>query len=325
MAAGVSVFDELKRFGVKATEGENVKRIPIDDLTPNSKQPRKKIGNLESLIASIEEKGIIEPLIVRPKGVQYEIIAGERRWRAAQQAKGIDDVPCIVVDVDDTEALELGLVENLQREDLNPIEETEGIVALLNLRLKDVEGFGHYNQGALSVLKRMEDFKYNKVRDNVVPKIEEVVETTFQSISINWQTFLSHRVPLLSLPEDLKGALIDFKDFKPAHAREIAKIDDPEIRKQLMEKVITDDMGVRQLKETVLAFQKKLGELPVREKVRGGFITIKELPNLKIKPKKKGLLIEVNLKNADLVETLRSLLTLAEQGKLQKFAKRAPV
>ncbi|MDR1190882.1 MAG: ParB/RepB/Spo0J family partition protein [Verrucomicrobiales bacterium] len=110
-----------------ATAGEQVREVGIDEVRPGDWQPRKSFdeAQLTDLAASIKENGIIQPLLVRQTGGQFEIIAGERRWRAAQRA-GLARVPVLVRQAADLEALELALVENLQRSDLNPIEEAEG-------------------------------------------------------------------------------------------------------------------------------------------------------------------------------------------------------
>jgi ParB family transcriptional regulator, chromosome partitioning protein len=103
--------------------------VPIDQLDPNPDQPRQVMGDLSELMASIAEKGILEPLVVRPRGDRFQIVAGERRYHAAVQV-GLRDLPVVVRDVDDTEVVELGLIENLQRKDLTPFEEAEALHAL---------------------------------------------------------------------------------------------------------------------------------------------------------------------------------------------------
>jgi ParB family chromosome partitioning protein len=106
--------------------------IPLDRLEPNPQQPRVEIGDLEELTASIREKGVLEPLLVRPSqvGGRFMIISGERRYRAAREA-GLHEVPCIEMDVDDRAVAEIALIENLQRKDLTPYEEAEGLLALI--------------------------------------------------------------------------------------------------------------------------------------------------------------------------------------------------
>ncbi|MBN2399303.1 MAG: ParB/RepB/Spo0J family partition protein [Candidatus Aminicenantes bacterium] len=113
------------------------RNIPIEKLIANQLQPRKDMGDLSELAKSIREKGIIEPVIVRPKDGHYEIIAGERRFRAAQEA-GMSEIPCIEHDIPDNEALELSIVENIQRKDLNVFEQ-----ALSIMSLSDIYGYNH--------------------------------------------------------------------------------------------------------------------------------------------------------------------------------------
>ena len=109
------------------------RRVPIEHLKHNPRNPRRNFADaeLEELAASVRERGIIQPIVVRHAraGEGYEIIAGERRWRAAQRA-GLHDVPVVVLDVSDGEALELAIIENIQRADLNPLEEAAGYQAL---------------------------------------------------------------------------------------------------------------------------------------------------------------------------------------------------
>ncbi len=106
---------------------------PVEDLKPHHQQPRKTFNDakMAELVASIREKGVIQPLVVRHTGDHYQIIAGERRWRAAQKA-GLKEVPVVIQDVSEDWALEMALIENIQREDLNPIEEAEAYRNLMN-------------------------------------------------------------------------------------------------------------------------------------------------------------------------------------------------
>ena len=113
-----------------ASAGAPVGRlVPIDQVDPNPDQPRQAMGDLAELISSVTEKGIIEPLVVRQRGPRYQIIAGERRYHAAVQA-GLHELPVVIRDVDDGEMLELALVENIQRKDLTPFEESEAMQSL---------------------------------------------------------------------------------------------------------------------------------------------------------------------------------------------------
>ncbi len=114
------------------TEGDSLLEVGVGDIEPNPNQPRKSFSStaLDELAASIRASGIIQPVVVRRQGAGYQLVAGERRWRAARQA-GLDRIPAIVREVTDAESLELALVENLLREDLNPMEEAEAFDKLL--------------------------------------------------------------------------------------------------------------------------------------------------------------------------------------------------
>src|SRR5213596_3681594 len=122
--------------------GERVHQISLTSIMPSALQPRKNFGHeaLQELIDSIRQHGIIQPLIVRQAGTRFELIAGERRWRAAQEI-GLASVPAMVRTANDLEVLELSLIENLQRADLNPIEEAQGYARLVNefgMRQEDI-------------------------------------------------------------------------------------------------------------------------------------------------------------------------------------------
>jgi len=120
--------------------GAGVTRLPLELIRPNPNQPRRRFRPeaLSELVESIREKGLLQPLLVRPKGEGYELVAGERRYRAALEA-GLREVPVLIRDLTDREALELALVENLQREDLSPVEEALGYRRLLEMGLTQEE------------------------------------------------------------------------------------------------------------------------------------------------------------------------------------------
>ena len=122
--------DEHYVDALAASAGTPVGRlVPIEQIDPNPNQPRQVMGDLSELIASITEKGVIEPLLVRQRGDRLQIIAGERRYQASVQA-GLRELPVVIRDVDDTEVIELALIENLQRKDLTPFEEAEALHGL---------------------------------------------------------------------------------------------------------------------------------------------------------------------------------------------------
>ena len=122
--------DEHYVEALNASAGAPLGRLlPIEQLDPNPTQPRQAMGDLSELMASIAEKGIIEPLVVRQRDSRFQIVAGERRYQAAVQL-GLREVPVVIRDADDHEAIELALVENLQRKDLTPFEEADALQAL---------------------------------------------------------------------------------------------------------------------------------------------------------------------------------------------------
>ena len=126
MRADSHYVDELTR-----RSGRHIgSMLPLEFIEPNSEQPRTQLGNIEELAASVREKGVLEPILVRQLGPnRYQIISGERRYRAASLA-GLDEIPAIELDVDDKEQLEIALIENIQRKDLTAFEEAEGLAVL---------------------------------------------------------------------------------------------------------------------------------------------------------------------------------------------------
>jgi len=133
----------------KTERARSQRRVPVEFLRPNPRNPRRNFSEaeLDELASSLRERGIIQPIVVRPvRGAtdKFEIIAGERRWRAAQRA-GLHDVPIVSVEVTDDEALQLAIIENVQRSDLNAIEEASGYLALIN-------DFGHNHDEVAKVV-----------------------------------------------------------------------------------------------------------------------------------------------------------------------------
>lgn len=149
------------------TTGRGLRRIPIDRIGPNPEQPRRQFAAaaLTDLAASIREKGVIQPLIVRPdptKSEYYQIVAGERRWRAAQQAQ-LHELPVIVRDFDDTETLEVAIIENVQRADLNAMEEALGYRQL-------IDRFGHTQDKVAQALGKSRSHIANMMRLLALPE-----------------------------------------------------------------------------------------------------------------------------------------------------------
>lgn len=114
------------------SKGPQIRMIPLDRIEPNPQQARNELGDISELVASVKNRGVLEPILVRPKDGRYEIIAGERRYMASQKA-GIDEIPSIILDVEDAAAMEISLIENLQRKDLDVFEEADGLKALAEI------------------------------------------------------------------------------------------------------------------------------------------------------------------------------------------------
>lgn len=218
--------------------------VPLSVLVP-SPQPRRRFENLEALAQSIREKGVLQPLLVRPLGDgRYAIVAGERRYRAAKMA-GLAEVPVRVLDLSEKEARLLALVENLQREDLNPYEETLGVLELLS------EELGKTREEVVGLLERMRKEKRGVVARNVAGTPEaQKVEAVFKALGrMTWETFVRHRLPLLGLPEDLRAALEEGA-LPYTAALELKKVKDPEARARLLEEA-KGGLSLRELKARV--------------------------------------------------------------------------
>ncbi|HEV2786258.1 MAG TPA: ParB/RepB/Spo0J family partition protein, partial [Solirubrobacteraceae bacterium] len=130
---GRGLAEILRVSGTPAVAGDDLRNIPVELIVSNPRQPRRSFDEaaLEALAGSLRERGVLQPVLVRPvAGGTYELVAGERRWRAAQIA-GLESVPALVRDRDDAETLEAALIENMAREDLNPVEEARACAALV--------------------------------------------------------------------------------------------------------------------------------------------------------------------------------------------------
>ena len=224
--------------------GREVVTVPLEALVP-SPQPRRRFENLEALAESIRERGVLQPLLVRPLGDgRYAIVAGERRYRAAKMA-GLAEVPVRVLDLPEKEARLLALVENLQREDLNPYEETLGVLELLS------EELGKTREEVVALLHRMRDEARGRVPRNVSGSPEaRKVEEVFRALArMTWESFVRTRLPLLGLPEDLRAALEEGAIPYTA-ALELKKVKDLEARARLLEEA-KGGLSLRELRARV--------------------------------------------------------------------------
>jgi ParB family chromosome partitioning protein len=176
-----------------------IRNIPISKIIPNVLQPRKDFGDITELSKSIKEKGIMEPILVRPKNGQFEIIVGERRYRAAKLAD-LKEVPCIEYDVPDNEALELSIIENIQRKDLNIFEQAQSLKSLA-----DIYGYTHQEIAKKIGKSRVTVTELIRITD--LPG--EIIQQCSQ-MNINSKTFLLELVKLDDI-EKMKEILDEYE------------------------------------------------------------------------------------------------------------------
>ncbi len=175
--------------------------VPIERVVANPDQPRRRFDPelLNDLAASIKEKGIIQPLIVRRKGEGYEIVAGERRWRAAQQAN-LHQIPVVIRDFDDTEVLEIAIIENIQRADLNPVEEAAGYVQLMNK-------FGHTQEKLAEALGKSRSHIANTMRLMQLPEAVQNYVTEGKLSAGHARTLITSSDPVALAKKVIAGDL----------------------------------------------------------------------------------------------------------------------
>jgi ParB family chromosome partitioning protein len=207
------------------------RRLPTAALRPNPRNPRRAFPNaeLDELVASLRERGIIQPIVARPvQGATdvYEIIAGERRWRAAQRA-GLHEVPVVIIEANDAEALQLAIIENVQRADLNPLEEAEGYRAL-------IEEFGNSQDEIAKIVGKSRSHVANTLR-------------------------------LLKLPEAIKSYIHAGKLFA-GHARMLIGQPDAE---RLAEEIVAHGLNVRQVENLAREAAERGGKSRARAARRG--------------------------------------------------------
>lgn len=227
-------------------------RVTLDSLNLPAEQPRRYFDpqKMEQLVQSVKAHGILEPLLVRPLADgKYELVAGERRYRAAKTV-GLTEVPVTVRELTNKEALQLSLVENLQREDLNPVEETEGILQLLSLKLQKAV------PEVTALLYRMTNESKGNVNRNVtVSQEDNAVLEVFTSLGLmKWESFVRNRLPLLNLPEDILEALRQ-GCIAYTKAQAIAQVKDEQKRQIFLEEAIQNDLSLAEIRERIKALK----------------------------------------------------------------------
>lgn len=240
-------------IGSAATaQGHRLEEIPVKDIKPNPRQPRRRFDSdgLEEMARSIEVFGIVQPIIVRSVGTEYELVAGERRWRAACAA-GLEKVPAIIRDSTETDSLEMALIENLHRYDLNGIEEANAFQQLL-----DDFGITH----------------------------EELSRRVGKS-----RAQITNTIRLLQLPPSVQQLILEDR-ITTGHARALLALqDEPELQEKLALRIAREGLSVRQVEESVRSL--KGGEEPRKERqktqlpneVMEMFKTLEELLDTRVK------------------------------------------
>lgn len=227
---------------------------PLDKIVlPQTPQPRRyfKPEAMQSLINSVNKNGVLQNIVLRPVGDNYELVAGERRYRAAIDA-GLTEVPAIIREMTDSEALEFTLTENLQREDLNLLEETEGTLDLLALKLKT------NREGVITILNKLSNIQRGKATDNSVREEDKqmINEVFARTTKITPEAFRVHRLPLLNLHPEILEALRT-GSIEYTKAKEINKLSSPEDRQELLENTIDMSLSFLEVRKQVLAKKPK--------------------------------------------------------------------
>lgn len=252
-------------LGEVAPEAATQKAVAVTAIRLPPQQPRRYFDpdKLEQLVLSIKEHGILEPLLVRPRpGGEYELVAGERRYRAAQKL-GLAEVPVVIRKLTDEEALALSLIENLHREDLNPVEETEGILQLLSLKLNVAV------EETISLLYRMQNEAKGKVTQNVLgSQSGEEVKSLFDSLGLmSWESFASSRLPLLKLPTEVLDALRR-GEIEYTKATAIARVKDVSARRALLKAAIEEKLSLTQIAERIKATRPSGSQDSLKERIK---------------------------------------------------------
>ncbi len=207
--------------------GEYVKFVKITSVEPNREQPRRKFDEdaLQSLADSIKQKGVLQPLVVQDRKDHYEIIAGERRWRASKLA-GLKEIPVIVKNYNEQEIYEISLIENLQREDLNPIEEAQGYKMLAE--------------------------KFNMKQDEIAEKVSKS------------RSEITNSMRLLKLCPEVQQMIVD-EMLSKGHARTLLAVEDPNKQYDLALRAFDEKLSVRDVEKLVKSLDKPVKEKPMTD------------------------------------------------------------
>jgi ParB family transcriptional regulator, chromosome partitioning protein len=255
---------------------EEVHELAVDMIMPNPQQPRTDMAEegVAELADSISKVGLLQPIIVRPQGESYQIIAGERRWRAARLA-GLERVPVRVLSTTATESLEIALIENLQREDLNSIEEARGYRKLLT--------------------------EYRMTQAELADKVSKSRST------------ITNALRLLDLPDDVQELVYEGK-LTAGHARAVLSVPDEAIRMKLAQRIVDDGLSVREAENLARLYAAGQTERAPRPATPKSFkVVARELrrrlaTNVRVKLVKDKGKIEIDFQSEDELERIFKLL-----------------
>lgn len=262
--------------GENLTKNESVSQINISEIKANPYQPRKIFDNaaLDELSESIKEHGILQPVVVRKAGKRFELVVGERRFRAAKLAK-LDEIPAIIKELTDQQMMELAILENLQREDLTPIEEAEAYQKLME---------------ALNLTQEQLAFRLGKSRPHI-----------------------ANHVRLLTLPKEVRQMISD-KKLSMGHGRTLLGLRSKKIIPETADKVVKDNLNVRQLENLVQRLNEDVPRETI-EKKKDIFIEEKQSElrdrfgtNVQIKKNKNKGKIEIEFFSEEDLERILELL-----------------
>lgn len=285
LGKGLDTFFETKtpENEIKTENKNGIVNMKINSVEPNKNQPRKTFDadKIAALAESISEHGLIQPIVVTEnKNGNYTIVAGERRWRAAKKA-GLKEIPTVIKEYSDREIAEVALVENLQREDLNPIEEALGYRSLLD--------------------------DYNLTQELISQKIGKS------------RSAIANSLRLLSLDDQIKKLLIS-GEISSGHARAILSLETPELRLALVKRIIEDNLNVRQAEGIAKQLNKKRPPKAKKETTAND-IELEHIENriasalgtkVKISSSKKRGKIEIEYYGNDDLDRILNMLNLNE-------------
>ncbi len=282
LGKGLSALIPEKKLEIQdiKSDEESIRQIDISKIAPNPNQPRKNFDpkKMKALVESIQAHGIIQPIVVCLTEKGYEIVAGERRWKAAKQA-GLKKIPCIIKDINERQQMEIALIENIQREDLNPIEEASAYKILIE--------------------------NYQLTQEQISTAIGKS------------RSYIANTIRLLNLSEKVKYMVIECQ-LTSGHARALLRIQDTKIQEEFANQIIQKQLSVRETEELVAQLdenKENIKKKEQRKKQKDDYlISIEDMLKTAlgtkvniVKGKKKGK-IEIEYYSNDELERLIELL-----------------